>query len=144
MKIPDNVRECLGNSAKARRLVVGTSSKDGIPNTVPMGILRFHDDGETLILVDNYLLKTRQNLEGNPWAAVTCWDMEEKEGKLVTKTGFQLKGKVKIEDKGPLYEKIKADVKAINPANPVRALVLLKVMEIFDVKAGPNAGKPVS
>lgn len=144
MKIPENVRESLNGSLKARRLVLGTSSKDGIPNTVPIGIMRYHEDGETLILVDNYFLKTRQNLEGNPWAAVTCWDMEEKEGKLVTKSGFQLKGKARIEDKGPLYEKIKAEVKAINPAFPAKALVLLKVQEIYDVKSGPNAGKRVA
>jgi len=143
MKIPDNVKDSLNNSIKARRLVLGTSSKEGVPNAVPISIMRYHEDGETLILVDNYFLKTRQNLESNPWATVTCWDMEEKEGKLVTKSGFQLKGKVKVEEKGPLYEKIKAEVKAIRADFPAKALVLLKVQEIFDVKSGPHAGKRV-
>lgn len=144
MKIPDNVKDSLNNSLKARRLVLGTSSTDGIPNAVPVGIMRYHEDGETLIFVDNFMLKTRKNLESNPWATITCWDMEEKEGKLVTKSGFQLKGKVRIEDKGQLYEKIRAEIKAINPAHPAKALVLIKVQDVFDVKSGPNAGKRVS
>jgi predicted pyridoxine 5'-phosphate oxidase superfamily flavin-nucleotide-binding protein len=140
MKIPENVKDCLNRSLKARRLVLGTASKAGVPNAVPIGILKFHDD-ETLIIVDNFFLKTRENLNKNPWAAITCWDMEEKDGKLIPKDGFQLKGKVKIEDSGPLYEKVRADVKAINANLPAKAIVLVKVEEIYDVKSGPNAGK---
>lgn len=143
MKIPDNVKESLSSSLKARRVVLGTSSKDGVPNSVPVGIMRYHEDGETLIFIDNYFLKTMKNIKGNPRASVTCWDMEEKEGKLVTRSGFQLKGRVKVEEKGPLYEKTKAEVKALNPALPARALILLKVKEIYDVKSGPNAGKRI-
>ncbi len=144
MKIPDNVKDSLNGSLKARRVVLGTSNKKGIPNAVPVGILRYHEDGETLILVDNYFLKTRQNLDDNPVATLSFWDMEEKEGKLVTKSGFQLKGRIKIEDKGPLYEKIKAEVKAMNANLPAKALILLGVEDIFDVKSGPNAGKRVA
>jgi predicted pyridoxine 5'-phosphate oxidase superfamily flavin-nucleotide-binding protein len=142
MKIPENVKDCLNKSLKARRLVVSTASKAGVPNAVPIGIMKFHDD-ETLIVVDNYFLKTRENINRNPWVAITCWDMEEKDGKLITKDGFQLKGKVKIEDNGPLYEKIRAEVKAINANLPAKAIVLVKVEEIYDVKSGPNAGKKV-
>jgi predicted pyridoxine 5'-phosphate oxidase superfamily flavin-nucleotide-binding protein len=142
MKIPENVKDCLNKSLKARRLVVSTASKAGVPNAVPIGIMKFHDD-ETLIVVDNYFLKTRENLNRNPWAAITCWDMEEKDGKLITKDGFQLKGKVKIEDNGPLFDKIRAEVKSINANLPAKAIVLVKVEEIYDVKSGPNAGKKV-
>ena len=143
MKIPDNVKDSLNQSLKTRRVVVGTASKAGIPNAVPIGILKFLDD-ETLIVVDNYFLKTRENLDQNPRVTITCWNMEEKDGKLITKDGFQLKGKVKLEEKGALYEKIKADVKAINPNLPAKAIALVKVEEIYDIKSGPNAGKKIS
>jgi len=142
MKIPDNVKAALNGALKSRRIVVGTASKAGVPNAVPMGNVRFLDD-ETIILVDNYFLKTRKNLEENPQVTVSFWDMEEKEGKLVTKEGYQIKGKAKIETSGPLYEKIKADVKAMNPNLPAKAIVLVKVEEIYDVKSGPNAGKRI-
>jgi predicted pyridoxine 5'-phosphate oxidase superfamily flavin-nucleotide-binding protein len=140
MKIPENVKESLNRSLKARRVVFATASKDGMPNAVPVGIIRFPDD-ETVLVVDNYFLKTRANLEKNTQAALTFWDMVEKDGKLVNNDGYQLKGKIRIENSGPLYEKVKAEVKAIRAEFPAKAIVLLKVEEIFDVKAGPNAGK---
>ena len=143
MRVPETVKDCLNRSAKGRRLVLGTASKDGTPNVVPVGSVRFTDD-ETVVLVDNYFLKTRENLAQNPTVALTCWDLEEKDGKMVTRDGYQLKGKVRVEDKGPLYEKIKAEAKGINPNSPVKAIVLMKVEEIFDVKSGPSAGKKIS
>jgi hypothetical protein len=140
MKIPENVKDSFNRSLKGRRVIFATASRDGIPNAVPIGIGRFADD-ETVLIVDNYFLKTRANLEKNPQAAITFWDMVEKDGKLVNNDAFQLKGKVRIESSGPLYEKVKAEVKAIRNEFPAKAIVLMKVDEIFDVKAGPNAGK---
>jgi predicted pyridoxine 5'-phosphate oxidase superfamily flavin-nucleotide-binding protein len=142
MRIHDNVKDCIDRSAKGRRLVLGTASKDGTPNAVPVGFVRFADD-ETIVLVDNYFLKTRENLNQNPTIALTCWDLEEKDGKTVTRDGYQLKGKVRVEDTGPLYERIKAEAKGINPNFPTRAIVLMKVNEVFEVKSGPNAGKKI-
>lgn len=142
MQIPVNVKNSLNASLKQRRIVLATSSKDGIPNTVPLGIMKFMDD-ETIILMDNNFLKTRANLEKNPWVALTGWNMEEKEGKLVAIDGFQVKGKAKIEATGELYEKVKAEYRAVNPNYPARAIVILKVEEIYDVKSGANAGRKV-
>ena len=48
-----------------------------------------------------------------------------------------------MEDEGPLYERIKAEVKSINPNFPAKAIVVVKVDEIFEVKSGPNAGKKI-
>jgi hypothetical protein len=142
MKIPENVKESLNASLKQRRLVLATCSKSGVPNTVPIGIMKFKDD-DTVILCDNYFLKTKENLGSNPRVAVTGWNMEEKDGKLAVKDGFQIKGKVKVEDKGVFYEHTKAELKAINPNWPVKAILLLNVEDIYDVKGGPNAGKKI-
>ena len=101
-------------------------------------------DDETILLVDNYFLKTRENLDRNPSAALTGWDLEEKDGKLATRDGYQLKGRVRIEEAGPRYEAIKAELKAINPKFPVKAIVLLAVEAIYDVKSGPGAGKRIA
>jgi predicted pyridoxine 5'-phosphate oxidase superfamily flavin-nucleotide-binding protein len=142
MKIPDNVKAALNGALKSRRIVTGTASKAGVPNAVPMANIRFLDD-DTIIVVDNYFLKTRKNLEENPQLTLSFWDMEEKEGKLVTKEGYQIKGKVKIETSGQLYEKIKAEIKAMNPNLSAKAIILVKVEEIYDIKPGPNAGKRI-
>ena len=142
MRIPDNVKDSLNAALKQRRVVFASTSKECVPNAVPIGIMKFKDD-DTIILMENFFLKTKENLEKCPWAAVTGWNMEEKEGRLVAKDGFQVKGKVKVESNGPLYEQIKAEVKASNPNLPAKAIVLLKVEDIFDVKSGPNAGKRI-
>jgi hypothetical protein len=136
------VIDSLNRSLKARRVVMGTASSTGVPNAVPIGIAR-SIDAETLVFVDNYFLKTRANLEENPRVSLTFWDMEEKEGVLVTRSAYQLKGTVKIEDSGPLYDKIRTEVKAIRPELPARAIVLAKIEEIFDIKTGPNAGRQI-
>ncbi|MBC7121048.1 MAG: pyridoxamine 5'-phosphate oxidase family protein [Candidatus Methanosuratus sp.] len=142
MKVPENIREAYSKALKYRRAVVGTASRDGVPNAVPIGVGRFVDE-ERLALVDNYFQKTRKNLEENPYAAVTFWVSEEKEGKIVTNEGYQLKGRVEIQETGELYERIKAETKAIRADFPVKAIVLLRVEEIYDVKAGPTAGKRI-
>ena len=143
MRIPQHVKETLEAAQKERRLVVATSSKSARPNAAPIGIIRFLDD-ETLIIVDNYFLKTRQNLEENPYVAISGWHMEEREGSLSTVSAYQLKGRAKIESSGELYEKVRAEIKSKRPDLPVKAIVLVKVEEIYDSKSGSNAGKPIA
>ncbi len=142
MKIPENVKTAYMAALKYRRVSFGTCSKAGVPNTVPIGVGRFVDE-ETLAVVDNYLNKSRKNLEENPRAAVSFWVSEEKDGKVVTKEGYQMKGTTTIHESGPLFEQIKAETRAIRTDFPVRAIVLMKIQEIYDVKAGADAGKRI-
>ncbi len=143
MKIPENVKSAFHSALKSRRVALGTASKAGIPNTVPIGLGKFLDD-ETMVLVDNYFLKTRRNLEENPVLALSFWVTEERDGKAITNEGYQLKGTAHFEDSGPIYERMRADTKAIKAEFPVKAVLVFKVTDIFDVKAGPNAGKRIA
>ncbi|MCQ5377647.1 MAG: pyridoxamine 5'-phosphate oxidase family protein [Candidatus Methanomethylicia archaeon] len=143
MKVPEAVKSAYMAALKYRRVAFATCSKDGVPNTVPLGVGRFLDD-ETLIVIDNYFMKTRKNIEENPRAAVSFWVSEEKEGKVITKEGYQMKGTVTVQESGPLYDQMKAEIKAIRADFPVKAIVLMKVEEIYDVKAGPDAGKRIA
>ncbi|MEM4405812.1 MAG: pyridoxamine 5'-phosphate oxidase family protein [Candidatus Methanomethylicaceae archaeon] len=143
MRIPQHVKETLEAAQKERRLVVATSSKSAVPNAAPIGILKIVND-ETLLIVDNYFLKTRQNLEENPHVSISAWHMEEKEGSLSTKAAYQLKGRAKIVSSGELYERVRTEIKSKRPELPVKAIVLIKVEEIYDSKSGPNAGKPIT
>ncbi|HPC27514.1 MAG TPA: pyridoxamine 5'-phosphate oxidase family protein [Candidatus Methanomethylicus sp.] len=143
MKIPENVKSAFHSALKSRRVALGTASKSGIPNAVPIGLGKFLDD-ETMVLVDNYFLKTRMNLEENPVLALSFWVTEERDGKAITSEGYQLKGTAHFEDSGPTFERMRTDVKAIRADFPVRAVVIFKVTDIFDVKAGPNAGKRIA
>ncbi len=143
MKIPENVKSAFHSALKVRRVVLGTASKSGVPNAVPIGLGKFLDD-ETMILVDNYFYKTRANIEENPVLALSFWVTEERDGKAITNEGYQLKGTARFEDSGPVFERMRADVKAIRAEFPVRAIVVFKVTEIYDVKAGQNAGKRIA
>ena len=144
MKIPDNVKAAMNAGLVHRRIAVATAAKDGIPNNVPIGFC-FATGDDTLVLVDNYFLKTRKNMEANPWVSITFWDTDESSGKPITHAGFQLKGRVaSIETSGKLYEEMKAKVKAIRADFPVKAVMPVKIEEIYDVKAGPNAGKKIA
>jgi predicted pyridoxine 5'-phosphate oxidase superfamily flavin-nucleotide-binding protein len=93
-KIPEEVQEFLKN----KMAWVATASPDGLPNATPKGTVQLLDD-EHLVFADLFSLKTRENLQKNPKAAVTVVDEK-------THKGYQLKGSVELIDSGPLFDKI--------------------------------------
>jgi len=74
-----------------------TSSREGKPNVVPVGLCRAISDHE-LLIVDVFFKKTRKNLEENPQVAIAVEALEELRA-------YQLKGKAKIFSQGELYER---------------------------------------
>ena len=46
-------------------IFLATASPDGTPNVVPIGFARPIDE-DTILIADNYMNKTRKNLEQNP------------------------------------------------------------------------------
>lgn len=76
---------------KLEVVVLGTSTPNGIPNTVPIGAKKIIDD-ETVLISDQFLNKTLANINSNPKVSVTYWEGNE---------GYQLKGTVSIETAGP-------------------------------------------
>jgi predicted pyridoxine 5'-phosphate oxidase superfamily flavin-nucleotide-binding protein len=132
-KIAKEMQEMI---ARARVCVIATASIDGKPNVVPLGLTRVISDNEILVM-DNYMNKTRANLEANPVAAISVWDLE-------LHMGYQFKGKVRIETTGEVFEKGKQLVKTRRPQAIPRAAIILTVNEIFLVGSDDNAGKRIS
>ncbi len=93
MEMTDEMRKVIDNSIAH----VATSSRDGKPNVVPVGLIRTISDRE-LLIVDVLFRKTRRNLEENPQIAIAVEALEE--GRA-----YQLKGKAKVSTHGELYEK---------------------------------------
>ena len=62
---------------------------EGKPNTSYVAFWWFEDD-ETIVLIDNFMKKTRSNLESSGWAALSAYNMD-------IHRAYQLKGKVTIE-----------------------------------------------
>jgi hypothetical protein len=74
-----------------------TSSPEGKPNVVQMGLVKAISDTE-LLLVDSFLNKTRKNLKANPQIALGVMDMQRLRS-------YQIKGRAEIVTKGDMFNK---------------------------------------
>jgi Predicted flavin-nucleotide-binding protein structurally related to pyridoxine 5''-phosphate oxidase len=92
MKIPEEVREIFENK-KPHQLA--TTSKEGIPNTSFIGATYLRD-GETIVIVDNYMNKTCCNILSNPNVAILIRN---------DRLAYQLKGNADIVQKVPNMKK---------------------------------------
>jgi predicted pyridoxine 5'-phosphate oxidase superfamily flavin-nucleotide-binding protein len=123
---------------KQRPIVLATATKDGIPNVVPVGMKKIIDD-ETILISDQYLNKTLKNIQANPRVAITVWAETE---------GYQIKGTVTVETSGPLFEETirwaEERGKSINRPLRSKGALILKIMEIYSVSPGPNAGMRIA
>lgn len=122
--------------AKVRVFAMATATRDGIPNVAPMASVRVISDNEIMIM-DNYMKKTRANLEENPVVALSIWDMSDD-------IAYQFKGKARIETSGIRFEEARQRAKARRPdANP-RAAIIVTVDEIYTQGSGEAAGKRIA
>lgn len=93
MKMSDELKRVLNSHV----VHLATSSRDGNPNVVPIGLCRTISDHE-LLIVDVYFKKTRRNLKENSQVAIAVEALEELRA-------YQLKGEATIFSQGDLYER---------------------------------------
>ncbi len=130
--IPGDMQEFL----KGKMAWVGTASKDGVPNSTPKGTVQVLDDSH-LMFADLFSRKTRENLKENPHVSVTVID-------LTTFKGYQFKGTAEMIDSGPLFERVKEQLKQAPQQLPPPAYVVrIAVNAIYDQSVGPDAGKRI-
>ncbi|OPY28175.1 MAG: Pyridoxamine 5'-phosphate oxidase [Methanobacterium sp. PtaU1.Bin242] len=111
-----------------------STCSDNTPNVVPIGFAR-PIDNEHILLVDNYMNKTRENLEKNPRASLVLRD--------ASKCPYQFKGTVEIFESGKYFDDAVDWATSVMSKLSPKAAVVLKVEEIYSVKPGPDAGKKV-
>ncbi|NIA08312.1 MAG: pyridoxamine 5'-phosphate oxidase [Nitrospiraceae bacterium] len=122
---------------KTRGYAVGTCSKDGVPNVVPIHFVKIISDDE-IMLANIFMRKTFANIQENPVMAVSAWDWDVKPRK-----GFQFKGTPRVETSGKIYDMAVEMVKAQKPDLTPKSAIVLKITDIFVTSPGPNAGKNV-
>ncbi len=127
VKVPEEIKKIF---EKQRVIPIATADKKARPNVVLVGMWFWADD-ETLVISDNYLNKTKKNLEENPQIAINGWA----EGK-----SYQIKGKVHFETSGPLAEKVKEIANRGERKFPGKAAVVVKIEEVFQGSGGQSAG----
>ena len=118
-------------AAKTRTYIFATAGKDGKPNGVPIGMVRIISDSE-VVLTDNFMLKTRKNLEENPAAAISYWSQDDH-------YGYQLKGKARIETEGKLLEETAKDMKERKVPFGPKAVVVVTIDEAYYVGPGKDS-----
>ena len=113
--------------------VLATADRNGIPNAVPLGCVKLLDD-DRLLLVDNFMKKTVDNIAVNPYVAVSAWK---------DATGYQFKGKATIERSGEHFDAAVDMVTARNADLTPKGIVLVNVDSIYITSPGTDAGKKV-
>ncbi|MBI5680202.1 MAG: pyridoxamine 5'-phosphate oxidase family protein [Methanobacterium sp.] len=126
--------EMMESVEKDHLIFLATATKDGVPNVVPIGFAR-PIDNKTILIVDNYMNKTRENLENNPKASLVPRD--------ATSCPYQFKGTVEIHNSGKLFDEAVDWAKSVMSKLPAKAAIIFKVEEIYSVKPGPDAGSKV-
>ena len=130
-KINDKMRELL---KETDIWVMATADGNGMPNAVPIRFVKLMDD-DRLLLVDNFMKKTVDNISTNPNVSISVWK---------DTTGYQFKGKAKIETSGPNFEAGTIMVKDKIPELTPKGIVLVEIGSIYITSPGPDAGNKVS
>ena len=118
----------------ANQCFVATSDKMGIPNVGPKKSTRVLDD-ETLIFIEATGKKTLENIKENPLVAIAVVDKERL-------TGFRFCGHAQIITSGTEFEKAKQLALQSNRPAP-KAVITVKVEEIYNLKPGSTAGERI-
>ena len=123
---------------KVPAAVLSTASADGMPNAVPVGAKRVIDE-ETILISDQFLNKTRINLDANPQVAVTFWEGHE---------GYQIKGRATVETHGERFDETALWIQELG--NKVgfplksKGAVIIKIEAVYAVAPGPGAGRQLA
>ncbi len=129
VKVPEDVRKTF---EKNRIISMATADLTGKPNVILVGMWWWEDE-EILVVVNNFLKKTLANVEANPQVAFVGRDSENRKC-------FQIKCSAEIQDEGPLYEKGHKMATGRERPLPGKAVVVLKVDEIYQAQGGPGSG----
>ena len=130
VKVTQEIKESL----KATKVMyLSTASKDGLPNVVPIGAVKFLDD-ETLLISDQFFNKTLANLQENPKIALAWWGEKE---------GYQVKADITIHTEGEIFRQNVEWVKSLKATLNPKSAIVGKITSAYIVKAGPDAGKQI-
>jgi len=133
VKMPAEVRKTLD---KQKPTPIATADASGTPNVVYVSFLKVLDD-ETLMISDNFFLKTAANLEANPKMAVVCYDSE-------TNKSFQIKGSIEVYKEGEVFDDMLKWVHGVNEKLPAKAAIIMKITDIYEAAGGPGAGEKIA
>lgn len=119
--------------AKTKIFPVATASKNGVPNVVPFAFVKVYDE-DTILLADNFMNKSLNNLKENPEMAICVWDTESNQS-------YQIKGPVTIVTSGKVFEETVQWVKGVMEQMAPKSALLLKAAHVYVCQPGSDLGK---
>ncbi len=125
LKITEEMEQILNSTL----WVLATADTEGMPNAVPIHFKKILSDNQ-LLLVDNFMQKTRENILANPQVSISVW----KES-----TGYQFKGYARVETSGENFETAVKMVEGKMPVPP-KGAVVVSLTSIYSTTPGPDAG----
>jgi hypothetical protein len=131
MKLPEKVKNVFNKEPIHQ---IATSSKAGIPNVASIGA-KYLLDGETIIVVDNYMKKTLLNIMENPLVAILVRSGKE---------SYQIKGHCAYLKSGLIYDQAKQWMKVVGEKYPVKGALMIKVEEVFNSASGCGSGEKIN
>jgi predicted pyridoxine 5'-phosphate oxidase superfamily flavin-nucleotide-binding protein len=133
VKLPDDAEAVF---KKHGALSLATFGKDGKPNCSYVAFWWFQDD--KVVLINNFMNKTRKNLEETGWASVSAYDRD-------VRKAYQIKGTVEIKAEGPEFERGKAMAqKRFEETGfrlPAKEAIIVTAKEVYNSWPGSDAGK---
>jgi len=102
---------------------LATVNEDETPHCIAVGYVKVVSKNQ-LLITDNYILKTRQNIQRNPSVSLAVWNKEWKENCV----GYELIGKAEYFKDGKWHEEIKKIQE--NKGEPCKGAILITIERI--------------
>ena len=120
-QLTDEVKKAISKQiSKKTAFPVATSSQDRVANVVYISYLKVIDD-QTVLIADNFLNKTRDNILSNGKIAFTVLD--DKKG------SFQIKGRAERLTEGAMFDEVQ---KWVSNELPKVAAVVMHIEDIYN------------
>ena len=104
---------------RERRMVLTTTSPDGVPNAIWILCAELFEDN-SFVIANNSMHKTLENIE-NGCKGSLLYIVPEREA-------YQVKGTLEHHRDGPVFDNMKS---WLNPNYPGRSAILLKIEEVY-------------
>lgn len=120
MKIPEEVKIAID---KTNPICIATVNNEYIPNIIYVTFLKYIND-TTVVIADNKLVKTKNNILSNSNLSFVVLDPE-------TKKSYQLKGKTEYIQEGKKYQDVLNWVQEQRPDLHPKGALYVTIDEIF-------------
>lgn len=113
----------LKNLIEENALALATVNEQGQPHCIAVAFTKLVSDNQILV-TDNYMVETRQNILRNPKVALVVWNKDWQKDCI----GYSLQGKAEYFTKGEWYEAVKKIPE--NKGEPCKGAILVTINKI--------------